>query len=104
MVQGARDARLTSYSMKVAPEIWKLSCKYQSRIFQHITIPDLLKRLIAGFDMAVELHGTFAEGEYVVQYQESDLDFASRLMAAEAIYHFFKFTMGAHKLGLGITP
>ena len=36
MVQGSRDARLTTYSMTVAPEIWKLSCKYRSRIFQHI--------------------------------------------------------------------
>jgi type VI secretion system secreted protein VgrG len=104
MVQGARGTHLTSYSMTVAPEIWKLSCKYRSRIFQHIKIPDLLKQLFTGFDAAYEIQGTFEEREYVVQYQESDLDFASRLMEEEGIYYFFKFVKGAHKLVLANTP
>jgi len=104
MVQGARGTHLTSYSMTVAPEIWKLSCKYRSRIFQHIKIPDLLKQLFTGFDAAYEIQGTFEEREYVVQYQESDLDFALRLMEEEGIYYFFKFTKGAHKLVLANTP
>ena len=102
--QGARDQRLTTYSMTVAPEIWKLSCIIRSRIFQHITIPDLLKKLFTGFDVAYEIQGTFEQREYVVQYQESDLDFASRLMEEEGIYYFFKFTRGAHKLVLANTP
>ena len=104
MVQGARGTHLTSYSMTVTPEIWKLSCKYRSRIFQHIKIPDLLKQLFTGFDAAYEIQGAFEEREYVVQYQESDLDFASRLMEEEGIYYFFKFTKGAHKLVLANTP
>ena len=102
--QGARDQRLTTYSMTVAPEIWRLSCIIRSRIFQHMNIPDLLKKLFTGFDVAYELQGTFEPREYVVQYQESDLDFASRLMEEEGIYYFFKFTKGAHKLVLANTP
>ena len=102
--QGARDQRLTTYSMTVAPEIWKLSCIVRSRIFQHVNIPDILKKLFTGFDVAYELQGTFEQREYVVQYQESDLDFASRLMEEEGIYYFFKFTRGAHKLVLANTP
>ena len=104
MVQEARGTHLTSYSMTVAPEIWKLSCKYRSRIFQHTKIPDLLKQLFTGFDAAYEIQGTFEEREYIVQYQESDLDFASRLMEEEGIYYFFKFTKGAHKLVLANMP
>ena len=46
----------------------------------------------------------FEEREYIVQYQETDLDFASRLMEEEGIYYFFKFTKGAHKLVLANTP
>ena len=53
--QGARDQRLTTYSMTVAPEIWKLSCIVRSRIFQHVNIPDILKKLFTGFDVAYEL-------------------------------------------------
>ena len=102
--QGQRDQRLTTYSMTVAPEIWKMSCTIRSRIFQHATIPDILKGMFTGFDVAYEIQGTFQPREYVVQYQESDLDFASRLMEEEGIYYFFKFTRGAHKLVLANTP
>jgi type VI secretion system secreted protein VgrG len=102
--QGARDQRLTTYSMTVAPEIWKLSCIIRSRIFQHLNIPDILKKLFTGYDVTYEIQGTFEPREYVVQYQESDLDFASRLMEEEGIYYFFKFTKGAHKLVLANTP
>lgn len=104
LAQGARGQRLTSYYMTVAPDLWKLSCKFRSRVFQHIKIPDLLKQLLTGFDAAYEIQGTFEEREYVVQYQETDLDFASRLMEEEGIYYFFKFTRGAHKLVLANTP
>lgn len=104
LAQGARGARLTSYHMTVAPDIWKLSCKYQSRVFQQIGIPDLLKKIFQGFDVTYEIQGTFEEREYVVQYQETDLDFASRLMEEEGIYYFFKFTRGVHKLVLANTP
>jgi type VI secretion system secreted protein VgrG len=102
--QGARGADLTKYHMVVAPDIWKLSCKFRSRIFQHITIPDLLKKLFTGFDAAYEIQGTFEPREYLVQYQESDLDFAMRLMEEEGIYYFFKHTSGAHKLVLANSP
>src|SRR5262245_35564061 len=81
--QGSRGSELTSYYMTVAPEVWKLTCKFRSRIFQHITIPDLLKKVFAGFDVAYEIQGKFEPREYVVQYRESDFDFASRLMEEE---------------------
>ncbi len=102
--QAARDPRLTSYSMTVVPDIWRLTQIFRSRIFQHVNIPDILKKLFTGFDVAYELQGTFEPREYVVQYQESDLDFACRLMEEEGIYYFFKFTKGAHKLVLANTP
>ncbi len=104
LAQGSRGPELTSYYMTVAPEIWKLSCKIRSRIFQHINIPDLLRTLFTGCDVAYEIQGTFEQREYVVQYRESDLDFASRLMEEEGIYYFFKFSNGAHKLVLANVP
>src|SRR3989442_213999 len=38
--QGVRDAEFTAYRMRVAPEVWKLTRKFQSRIFQHVNVPD----------------------------------------------------------------
>src|SRR5580658_669574 len=101
--QGRRDFNFTEYKMTIVPEVWKLTRKFRSRIFQHITIPDLLKTLFAGFDVSYELQGTYQPRQYVTQYQESDFAFASRLMEEEGIFYLFKFTRGAHKLVLADT-
>ncbi len=96
--QGSRDFEFTSFRMTIVPEVWKLTRRFRSRIFQHITIPDLLKQVFEGFDAAFELQGTYEPREYITQYQESDFAFASRLMEEEGIFYFFRFTRGAHKL------
>jgi type VI secretion system secreted protein VgrG len=96
--QGKRDFNLTEFKMTIVPEVWKLTRKFRSRIFQHITIPELLKKIFEGFDVAYELQGTYELREYVTQYQESDFAFASRLMEEEGIFYLFKFTRGNHKL------
>jgi type VI secretion system secreted protein VgrG len=102
--QGTQDFDFTAFKMTIEPAIWMLTRQFRSRIFQHITIPDLLKNLFEGFDVAFELQGTFQPREYVTQYQETDFAFASRLMEEEGIFYFFKFTRGAHKLVLANTP
>lgn len=102
--QGERDSELTSYHATVVPEVWKLTRKFRSRIFQHINIPDLLKQLFAGFDVAPEIQGIFEPREYITQYQESDFAFACRLMEEEGIFYYFRFTPNAHKLVLANVP
>jgi len=105
IAQGGRDTEFTDYHMTVAPEIWKLSRKIQSRIFQHLTVPDILKKVLTGFDVSYDIQGTFEPRNYCVQYRESDFDFISRLMEEEGIYYFFKFPdKGQHKLVLGNKP
>src|SRR5579863_7394114 len=85
MSEGARDRTFTQYQMTVAPEVWKLTLKFQSRLFQHMTIPDILKKVFTGFDVSYEIQGNWDPREYCTQYQESDFDFASRLMEEEGI-------------------
>src|ERR1700689_5534903 len=100
-VQGLRDREFTAYRMRLAPDIWKLTRKFQSRIFQHITVPDILKQVLTGFDASLlDIQGTFEQREYCTQYRETDFDFLSRLVEEEGIYYFFKFTRGVHKLVL----
>src|ERR1700722_16012988 len=65
--QGERDSELTTYHATIVPEVWKLTRKFRSRIFQHINIPDLLKQLFAGFDVSPEIQGTFEPREYITQ-------------------------------------
>src|SRR5580658_5759555 len=102
--QGRRDFNFTEYKMTIVPEVWKLTRKFRSRIFQHINIPDLLKQLFDGFDVAPEIQGTFEPREYITQYQESDFAFACRLMEEEGIFYYFRFTPNEHKLVLANMP
>jgi len=102
LAQAGRGPEFTDYHMTVAPDIWRLSRRVQSRIFQHITVPDILKKVLAGFDVVYELQGTFEPREYCVQYRETDLDFISRLMEEEGIFYFYRFPKKAQqKLVLG---
>ena len=102
--QGSRDQTFTSYHFEVVPQLWFLTRRSQSRIFQYLSVPDILKKVLAGLDVTYEIQGTFQPREYCVQYRESDFDFASRLMEEEGIYYFFKHTSGGHTLVLANTP
>jgi len=102
--QGARDQRFTRYRAEMVPQFWFLTRIAQSRIFQHISVPDILKKVLQGVDVAFELQGTYQPRDYCVQYRESDFNFASRLMEEEGIYYFFKHTADSHKMVIADTP
>jgi type VI secretion system secreted protein VgrG len=103
VTQGERDEVFTSYQMELVPQFWLLTRRVQSRIFQHLTVVEILKKVLAGLEVAYEIQGTFHPRDFCVQYQESDFAFASRLMEEEGIFYFFKHTGDGHKMVLGNT-
>jgi type VI secretion system secreted protein VgrG len=105
--QGERDEgekTFTSYRMEIVPDFWMLTRKAQSRIFQQMSVPDILKKVLVGFDVTYEIQGTFYPRDYCVQYRETDFNFASRMMEEEGIYYFFKHTDGNHTMVVANTP
>src|SRR5437660_2336900 len=104
--QGGRSEGdvFTSYRLEIVPQFWFLTRRSQSRIFQHVNVPDILKQVLDGLDVTFEIQGTFEPRDYCVQYRESDFDFASRLMEEEGIYYFFKHTDSGHQMVLANTP
>jgi type VI secretion system secreted protein VgrG len=102
--QGQRDEAFTHYRMEIVPKFWLLTKKAQSRIFQQMTVPDILKEVLKGLDVTYEIQGTFAPREYCAQYRETDFNFASRLMEEEGIYYFFRHTDGRHEMVVANTP
>jgi type VI secretion system secreted protein VgrG len=104
VTQHERDEDFTYYSLEVVPELWLLDRKLNSRTFQHINIPDILRQLLTGLDVDYQMQGTFEQREYCVQYRETDLAFASRLMEEEGIYYFFKHSSSGHQMVLADTP
>jgi len=102
--QGAKGDEFTEYHMELAPSAWLLTRRAQSRIFQRMAVPDILKKVLTGFDVSFKIHGSFEPRDFCVQYRETDFNFASRLMEEEGIYYFFKHDKGNHTMVLGNTP
>ncbi len=102
--EGERDETFTSYQLEIVPQFWLLTRRTQSRIFQHISVPDILRKVFEGLDVDYQIQGSFPERDYCVQYRESDFNFASRLMEEEGIFYFFKHTESGHKMVVANSP
>jgi type VI secretion system secreted protein VgrG len=102
--QGGQSQGFTGYQLEIVPQFWLLTRRWQSRIFQHLSVPDILKKVLAGLDVAFEIQGTFYPRDFCVQYRESDYNFASRLMEEEGIFYFFKHTADGHKMVVANMP
>lgn len=91
------------YSAHIAPWLWLLSYSANCRIFQDMTVPDIIKdvfRQHGMFDFEEALTCNYPQRDYVAQYDETDLEFVSRLMEDVGIYYFFKHTETKHILVL----
>src|SRR5438309_3194776 len=95
---------LMRYWAEVMPSFVSLRSRVQSRIFQHLSIPDILKKVLTGLSVKWELKGTFEPRDYCVQYHESDFQFASRLMEEEGIFYYFKHTNSDHTMVVANDP
>ncbi len=97
-------ATFTVYRAEVVPQFWTLTRIHQSRIFQQMTIPDILKQVLTSLNVSYQLQGSYFSRDYCVQYRESDFDFASRLMEEEGIFYFFTHSNGSHQMVVADTP
>ena len=89
------------YRAKVVPWLWFLTRTSDCRVFQQMTVPDIIKQVFRDFgfcDFEDRLSGTYRTWEYCVQYCETAFDFVSRLMEQEGIYYFFLHEEGKHTL------
>ncbi len=92
---------LLRYQADLVPPLWRLTKRRQSRIFQHLSTVDILKRVLqSDWRLTVQFHivGTYAARDYCVQYHESDFAFVSRLMEEEGIFYFYLHTADGHTL------
>jgi type VI secretion system secreted protein VgrG len=102
--QGARDERFVHYGAEIVPKIWLFTKKVRSRIFQHLTVPEIIHQVLSGLEVNYEILGTYYQRDYCVQYRESDFDFVSRLMEEEGIYYFFSHSHDTHQLMVTDVP
>lgn len=100
------DLRFTSYKATVVPRLWLLTLKHQSRIFQHLNVPDILQKVLkeSKIEFSWQVTGDYKPRNYCVQYNETDFDFISRLMEEEGIFYFFEHSGDKHTMIVSDSP
>ena len=104
--QSGEPTRLTQYRAELVPKIWLLGHRHKSRIFQEMSVPDIIKKVltdakIPSNEFEFKLKKSYSAHEYCVQYRESELAFISRLMEEVGIYYWFEHSDKSHKLIMG---
>src|SRR6266851_7393543 len=101
--QSGTYGRYHRYVAVVHPWLWFLTRTTDCRIFQDMTVPDIVKKVFGDHttaDFKLELTGTYRKWNYCVQYRETDFNFVSRLMEEEGIYFYVRHTHGHNTLVL----
>jgi type VI secretion system secreted protein VgrG len=90
-LEGKHPGGRHAYRLSLAPKLWFLGKRVNSRIFQDQTVQEIVDVVLAEHGVAHDwnLVTTYAVRRYCVQYQESDLHFVTRLLAEEGIFFSF---------------
>ncbi len=83
----------STYYFHIVPALWLTTQRRETRIFQHVKIPDIIKAILDewGIESLNELNGFYREHEYLVQYNETDHAFINRICEWAGITYYFKF-------------
>lgn len=91
----------SKYELTVVPWLWSLTKTSDCRIFQMMTVPEIIQQVFADFpgaDYRFDLKSDYPEREYCVQYRETDFNFLQRLMEHEGIYYFWEHGENSHTM------
>ncbi|MBN6365448.1 MULTISPECIES: type VI secretion system Vgr family protein [Providencia] len=92
--QGNTDGVKTWYHFVIRPEMWVMTLKQDSRIFQNMTVPNILETLLSEshikFDKQFYHPEEHLKREYITQKRETMYEFWCRLAAEEGINYWFE--------------
>ncbi len=97
---------LSSYAIRIVPVFWLTNYRRNHRIFQHMSVPDIVKKVLDDwklpFDLKVDA-ASHPKREYCVQYGETDHDFVRRLLVDAGISFFFQTPEGGKETKMMLT-
>lgn len=101
---GTPRGRYYAYQAEVRCWPWFLTRTRDCRIFQDMTVPDIVKKVLddhpALAHMRLNLFRTYRPWTYCVQYRESDFQFIARLLEHEGIYWYIEHHHDRHDMVL----
>ncbi|MCP3940953.1 MAG: type VI secretion system tip protein VgrG [Desulfobacteraceae bacterium] len=101
--QSTNQGKIQEYQLELVPLFWLLTLTRDVRIFQNLSTPEIIAKVLKDSDLTTNLYkfnltGSYGKREYCVQYRETDFDFISRLLAEEGIFYYFEHAKELHKL------
>ncbi|KJZ63378.1 type VI secretion system Vgr family protein [Pseudomonas fluorescens] len=104
--KGSLGNRLTRYSVTLVPRLAYLDHRINRRIFQKMTVPQIIAQVLEDHGIHREFHqfqvgGNYPDREYCVQYDESDRQFIERLCQEEGLHYHFQHSREKHVLVFG---
>jgi type VI secretion system VgrG family protein len=109
--QNGANGGMARYTLTLAPWSAFLAYTRDSRIFQDMSVPDILDavfktwqgrgRLVPDWRFDLADARVYPKRSLATQYQESDLAFAERLMREEGLFYFFEHAGEPDNPGLG---
>jgi len=84
----------TFYRAVLVPRLWQLSLFWVNEVYVDKTVPEVIEAVLqeAGLttlDYELSLTADYTPWTHLCEYQETHLDFISRLMEREGIYYYF---------------
>jgi type VI secretion system secreted protein VgrG len=99
------SGELAAYEATVQPWLWLLTRASNCRIFQDMTVPDIVKEVCSAYGGVAALSADSLSGDYpllpyCVQYRETDFNFVCRLLEGAGIYFYFTHDADRHTMVL----
>ncbi|MDR2757511.1 MAG: type VI secretion system tip protein VgrG [Planctomycetaceae bacterium] len=104
--QGKTKQRGTEYILEIRPKLWLLTLKSNCAVYQKKNVIEIVTAILQkeNINVSNKTSGNFPKLEYVVQYNETDFDFVSRLLEEAGIFYFFTHTENDATMVLGNKP
>ena len=82
------------------PRLFRLTQRADCRVFQSMSAPDIVKKVLEGAGVPADaqrwtIEGTYPARDYTTQYRETDFDFIRRLLSEEGIAFAIDSSSGA---------
>ncbi|AUX49053.1 uncharacterized protein SOCE26_105980 [Sorangium cellulosum] len=101
----AEPTGLSTYRLRIVPLLFRTTLRRNSRIFQHMTIPDIVLQMLKEWEIEpeVKLSAKYPAYEYRVQYGETDYAFMCRLLEEAGISFHFAHRADGGRMGAELT-
>jgi type VI secretion system secreted protein VgrG len=82
----------STYQLRIVPQLWLLDQRRNHRIFQHLSIPDIVDKILDEWQLKRTWkidRGQYPKHEFKVQYGETEFAFISRILEEAGIAYTF---------------